>query len=158
MAPTLRHPSFDPAGQSLTPGPLTDAAAAMAVVRLAASDPPRPETVVLFLDDVHVGRGCCIVSGTTAPDDVLDVGALAAEVAARSPDIHAIVLATVRAGPAADAGAGLEPQEDVGRWLVLLDLFDELGVELLDWFVLGSAPEVRSLRAHTGMLSPWRGS
>ncbi len=158
MAPTLRHPSFDPAGQGVTPVPLADAPSALAVVRLAASDPPRPETVVLFLDDAHVGKGCCIVSGTTGPDDVLDVGALAAEVAGRSPDVHAVVLATIRDRAAPGAGAGEGREDDVLRWLVLLDLFDEIGVELLEWFVVGPGSEVQSLRAHTGLPSLWRGT
>ena len=156
MAPTLRHPFFDSAGQGVTPVPLTDASAALAIVRLAASDPPRPETVVLFLDDAHLGHGCCIVSGTTAPDDVLDVAALATEVAGRSPDVHAVVLATIRDRPAAGAGPGVGLDDDVVRWLVLLDLFDEIGVELLDWFVLGPGSEVLSLRAHTGLPPLWR--
>jgi hypothetical protein len=153
MAPTLHHPSFDPARPGVTPAPLTDAEAALAVVRLAASDPPRPETVVLFLDDAHVGRACCIVSGTTAADDVLDVGALTAEVAGRSPDLHAAVLATVRTGR-----AGARPENDVARWRALLELFDDVGVELLDWFVLAPGAPVVSLRTFTGMSSQWRGA
>jgi hypothetical protein len=170
MAPTLHHPSSGPAGAGVTPAPVTDAEAALAVVRLAASDPPRAETVVLFLDDAHVGRACCIVSGTTAPDDVFDVGALAAEAAGRSPDIHAVVLATMRAGeaPGASAAGPLEddaarehdrgPEDDVARWRALLELFDEVGVELLDWFVIRPGVRVLSLRAFTGMPSQWRGT
>jgi hypothetical protein len=158
MAPILHDPSFDPAGPRVTPAPLTDAEAALVVVRLAASDPPRPETVVLFLDDAHVGRGCCIVSGTTAPDDVLDVGALAAEVAGRSPDLHAVVLATVRASPAGRSTAGARIRDDVARWRALLGLFDEVGVELLDWFVVRPGARVTSLRTRTRMPSQWRGT
>jgi hypothetical protein len=158
MAPTLHHPSFDPAGPGATPTPLTDADAAVAVIRLAASDPPRPETVVLFLDDAHVGRACCIVSGTTAPDDVLDVGALAADVAARSPELHAAVLATVRAGPTGRTAAGARIRDDVARWRALLGLFDEVGVDLLDWFVVGPGARVTSLRTRTRLPSQWRGT
>ena len=61
-------------------------------------------------------------------------------------------------GPLAGAGAGVGREDDVLRWLVLLDLFDEIGVELLDWFVLGPGSEVQSLRAHTGLPSLWRGT
>jgi hypothetical protein len=157
MAPTLHH-SFGPAGPGATPTPLTDADAALAVIRLAISATARPETVVLFLDDAHVGRACCIVSGTTAPDDVLDVGALAAEVAGRSPDLHAAVLATVRAGPAGRTPVGARLGDDVARWRALLELFDDVGVELLDWFVVGPGARVTSLRTRTRMPSPWRGT
>ena len=158
MAPILHPPSSGPAGPGATPIPLNDARAALAVVRLAASDPPRAETVVLFLDNAHVGRGCCIVSGTSAPDDILDVGALAAEVAGRSPNLHAVILATVRPdhGPVSSAGGspddarrdgdarrhGDAPARDVARWRTLLELFDEVAVELLDWFVVGPGPRV----------------
>jgi hypothetical protein len=137
---------------------LTDAEEALAVVRLAASDPSRPETIVLFLDDAHVGRACCIVNGTTAPDDVLDVGALAAEVAGRSPDLHAVVLATVRAGSAGRPTAGAHIGDDAARWWALLELFDEVGVELLDWFIVGPGARVTSLRTRTRMPSQWRGT
>ena len=157
MAPTLHH-SFGPAGPGATPTPLTDADAALAVIRLAIGAAARPETVVLFLDDAHVGRACCIVSGTTAPDDILDVGALAAEVAGRSPDLHAAVLATVRAGPAGCTPASAGLGDDVARWRALLELFDEVGVELLDWFVVGPGARVTSLRTRTRMPSLWRGT
>ena len=92
----------------------------------AASDPPQPETLVLLLDDAHVGHTCFVVSSTERPDDVLDVAHLVAELAERSTVVHAVVLArSVQSTPA-----------DSDRWLVLLDLFDAVDVELLDWFVI----------------------
>ena len=37
------------------PAPITGADDALHVLLLAATDPPEPETVVLLLDDAHVG-------------------------------------------------------------------------------------------------------
>ena len=137
--------------------PLTDAAAALHIVALAASVPPQPETVVLLLDDAHVGRTCVVVDGTTQPDDVIGVASLVAEAVAHSSEVHAVVLATLRPArgrrrrPPADAG-----DADVDRWLELLDLFDEVGVDLLDWFVVDGR-RADSLREIAGMPSLWRG-
>ena len=122
------------------------------LVDLAISRPLRPETVVLLADDAHLGHTCFIVSGTSCVDDVLDVAALVAEVAERSPAVHAVVLATVR--PAEPIG--VSERSDLDRGLELLELFEDAGVELLDWFVIG--PEgSSSLREQTGLPLLWRG-
>src|SRR5262245_66652094 len=89
MPRTLHHPSAPPAR-------LSDQATALSFVELARGEPPRPETIVLLADDAPLGHTCFIVSGTAAPDDVLDVAALAVEVAERSPTVHAVLLASVR--------------------------------------------------------------
>ena len=110
----FHHPSAPPAR-------LTDAVAALQLVDLAISRPLRPETVVLLADDAHLGHTCFIVSGTSAVDDVLDVAALVAEVAERSPAVHAVVLATVR--PAEPIGSS--ERSDLDRGLELLELFED---------------------------------
>ena len=145
MPRSFHHPSAPPAR-------LTDAVAALQLVDLAISRPLRPETVVLLADDAHLGHTCFIVSGTSYVDDVLDVAALVAEVAERSPAVHAVILATVR--PAEPIGSS--ERSDLDRGLELLELFEEAGVELLDWFVIG--PEgSSSLREQTGLPLLWRG-
>jgi hypothetical protein len=141
------------AGSRRRSQPLTSAADALSVISLASSCPPRPETVVLLLDDELSGRACMVVEGTTERDDVLDVARLAVEVAEQGPCIHAAVLATVRTGPVPPASVTDAP-DDVGLWLELLDTFDDAGVELLDWFVV-LAGRVESLRATTGMPDLW---
>ena len=143
MPHTLHHPSAPPAR-------LTDAVAALQLVDLAISRPLRSETVVFLADDSHLGHTCFIVSGTSAVDDVLDVAALVVEVAERSPAVHAVVLATVRAAePIASA------RSDLDRGLELLELFEAAGLELLDWFVIG--PDgASSLRERTGLPLLWR--
>jgi hypothetical protein len=154
---TLHHPSASPAR-------LSDPAAVLRLVELARSEPPRPETVVLLADDAHLGHTCFIVSGTAAPDDVLDVAALAVEVAERSPMVHAAVLASVRPDDAIAIAVGghgrahlaVRERNDVDRGLELLELFEGANLELLDWFILGEA-EPRSLRQLLGLPSLWRG-
>jgi hypothetical protein len=142
---TLHHPSAPPAR-------LTDAVAALQLVDLAISRPLRSETVVFLADDSHLGHTCFIVSGTSAVDDVLDIAALVVEVAERSAAVHAVVLATVRpAEPIATA-----ERSDLDRGLELLELFEEAGLELLDWFVIGHGG-ARSLREQTGLPPLWRG-
>ena len=98
-------------------------------------------------------RACFVVSGTTAPDDVLDVAALVAEVAARSPEVHAVVLATLRPARLPVRAPVGRRDDDVARWLVLLDLFDEVGVELLDWFVVGRLGGAVPAGAHRAALA-----
>jgi hypothetical protein len=63
------------------------------------------------------------------------------------------VLATVRT-----RRAGARPEDDVARWRALVELFDEVGIELLDWFVLAAGAPVVSLRTFTGMPSQWHGT
>ncbi len=136
---------------------ITGADQALDVVRLAASEPRRPETVALLLDDGHVGRTCFVVDGTTNPDDVVEVARLVAEVAEREAVVHAVVLASIRLGvPAPDErGHDGARRDDLDRWLELLDLFDDIGVELLDWYVVAGGQSM-SLRSATGMPTLWR--
>jgi hypothetical protein len=134
--------------------PLAGADDALDVVRLAASDPPEPETVVLMLDDAHVGHVCFVVNGTRHPDDVLDVAHLVGELADSSTSVQAVVLASLRVEHPADHSA--DHPDDTDRWLEMLDLFDARGVELLDWFVIAHG-KTRSMRDMTGMPSAWRG-
>jgi hypothetical protein len=121
------------------------------MVSIARSRPGEPETVALLLDDQLVGITCVIVDGTAQPDDVLDVARLVAEVAEQDPVTHVAVMASVRVQepPATD-------RTDADRWLELLDLFDDVGVALYDWFVV-TGDRAESLRTATGMPQLWPG-
>jgi hypothetical protein len=132
-----------PRTQPFRPAPLASAADVLDAVLVAASDPPEPETLVLLLDDGHVGHTCFVVSSTERPEDVLDVAHLVAELAERSTVVHAVVLASVRP----------EDPGDSDRWLELLDLFDAVDVELLDWFVIVERRAV-SMRSRAGASPP----
>ena len=128
---------------------------ALAVVSRLAATPARPETIALLLDDGRLCRTSLVVEGTREPDDVLSVARLLAEASEREPSIHAVVLASVRTDHV-DAAPIIRREhegclrDDVDRWLELLDVFGGVGVDLLDWFVLGHG-EAASLRALTGL-------
>jgi hypothetical protein len=152
-----RHPTAGDPSRVVVQGgrSLVSAEAALDVIALARSSPPKPETIGLLLDADLVGRTCVVVDATSDPDDVLDVARLLAEVAEREPKLQAAVIASIRT----HAPPGLLPARhrcDVDRWLDLLEVFDEVGVELLDWFVVvGDGAE--SLRTLTGMPQLWPG-
>lgn len=110
--------------------PIDRAETALDVIDLAAHAIPVDETIVILLD--HLRRGLCIavVSGTTGPDDVIDVVELFAETAAASGRIGALVVASVRP----DTGL---LHDDADRWLEMSAVVAGHGLELLEWFVLG---------------------
>ncbi len=108
--------------------PLDDAAA-LAVIRLAVHQPPIHETVALVLDGDRTGRTVVMVDGTEQPDSLLDVVEHVAGSIASSGRDGALVVASVRPN-----GGPVEGDED--RWLEASDLADDVGVELVEWFVL----------------------
>ena len=108
--------------------PIDDAVAALAVIRVAVHQPPIHETVALVLDGDRTGRTVVVVDGTEHPDSVLDVVEHVAGSIASSGD-GALVVATVRPNGAPVAG-------DEDRWLEASDLADDVGIELVEWFVL----------------------
>jgi hypothetical protein len=110
--------------------PITDDSAALVTIGLAMHDPPRPETIVLMLDERRCGIALVVVSGTTRPDDVLEVVECLTRPAATAERVDAIVVASVRPGHDATLGDG-------ERWPVLADLAEQHGVELVEWFVIG---------------------
>jgi hypothetical protein len=122
---------------------------ALAVVTLAADDPPRPATIVLLLDHEHRGVCVTVVSGTARADDSVEVADHLAGVATTTGRIGAMVVATVRPG-----GGLLD--DDVDRWLEMSELVGAHGVELLEWFVLGTVTECP--RDRLGEPPRWRAS
>lgn len=110
--------------------PIDGPAPALAVVDLALHRPLRHETIALVLDGDRRGRTIVIVDGTDEPDAVLEVVERVADSIAASGRPGCLVVATVRPG-----GGPLEGDDD--RWLEASSLADDLGVELLEWFVIG---------------------
>jgi hypothetical protein len=132
---------------------------AVSVFSRAASEPARPQTIALLLDQELIPRTCIVVDETTDPDDVMEVARLVVEVVEQEIAIQAVALASIRVhavGADQPAGASLDERErdDVDRWLELLELFDEVGVEVLDWYVLLDG-RAESLRGLAGMPSLW---
>ncbi|MET0911225.1 MAG: hypothetical protein ABWZ99_17305, partial [Ilumatobacteraceae bacterium] len=129
--------------------PVDAAPAALAVVRLAMQRPLAAETIALVLDEDHCGRSVVVVDGTVEPDSVLDVVERLAESIAASGHAGALVVASVRpgCGPLAD---------DADRWLEASELAEAVGVELLEWFVIGGS--ITSPRDLLGEPPRWTGS
>ena len=115
--------------------PIADEASALAVVRLAAAGPMRPETIVVLLDEHRRGVGLVVVSGTIDPDAVVEVAECLLDPIAHDGRVAAAVIASCRPDDDADDEPVLA---DADRWLELDDVARRHGVALLDWFVEGS--------------------
>jgi hypothetical protein len=116
--------------------PVDGPTAALAVVELAMRRPLTHETIALVLDADRRGRTVVVVDGTRQPDAVLDVIERVAGSIAASGRAGCVVLATIRPGGGPEEG-------DEDRWIEASDLADDVGVELLEWFVIGAeAPTV----------------
>jgi hypothetical protein len=111
--------------------PIDGPVKALAVVRLAVHLPLEPETVVLLLDHERCGAVISVVNETYCPDDVLEVVECLTGAAAGTDRVGAVVVASVR--PGADE---LDPR-DPDRWLEMSDISELVGIELVEWFVLG---------------------
>ena len=118
--------------------PVDSAGAALAIVDMVMHHPPVEETIALVLDGDRRGRTVVIVDGTTEPDAVLDVVERVAGSIAATGRTGCLVLATIR-----PRGGPLDGDDE--RWLEASELADDVGVELLEWFVLsGDTPSVRA--------------
>ena len=131
------------------PTPLRSPDRAIDVI-LDATDLDQPATVCLTLDDGRWPIACIVVDHDDQPDDpddVLQVVDRIAECIAAAPDVGSVVLASVRPTAPCDA-------DDADRLLELTMLFDAIGVDLLEWFVIHPLG-IAHLRAATGAPSRW---
>ena len=139
-----RHPQSRP-----VPIPLRSADRAIEVI-LTATELDHPATVCLTLDDGRRPLGCIVIHHDDRPDDpddVLQVVDRIADSIAGAPDVGSVVLASVRPMAPCDA-------DDADRLLELTMLFDAIGVDLLEWFVVHPLG-IAHLRAATGAPSRW---
>jgi hypothetical protein len=137
------HPAWVP-----MPGPTE----ALATILAATAQPPSAETICLLLDPAHCGLGCITVDGTTDDDAIYRVADFLVDVALERTHLGAVVLATVRPGR-----SHLPEPTDHLRFLDLRAVFDDVGVELLDWFVIAGG-YASSLAELTDARSLWLGS
>jgi hypothetical protein len=114
--------------------PIRTADAALAVVALAMHHPPRHEAIALLLDAEHRGLAVTIVTGTERPDDGIEVVECMSTLASEIERIGALVLATVRPHGGVTDGDG-------DRWCEMSELAAGVGIELLEWFVVGDRIE-----------------
>ena len=108
---------------------------ALAVVSLAASSPPRAETIAFLLDDAFRGTGLItVVTDTIDGDSVVHIAEVMAELGALCQGVGRetayAVIASVR--PTADIDA-----DDAQRWCRASDVVESHGMTLLEWFVIG---------------------
>jgi hypothetical protein len=104
---------------------------ALLTVSMAIHRPLRHETVVAVLDDARRGIAIAVVTGTCRADDVIEVVECLTSPAAHDGAAAGIVVASVR------PGGGLDPG-DADRWLEQSAVAEQHGVELLEWFVIGT--------------------
>jgi hypothetical protein len=150
---------------------LCDPDDALAVIRMVA----RPEvdsTVCLLLDDRHARIAAVVVTGESGPPAAHALSELLEEVVlAAQPAVGAVVLASV---PAVEAVSGRPPDELLrARWShsgpladapcawceldVLDERLEEIGVELVEWFLVVGERAV-GLRRAVGQASRWFGA
>jgi hypothetical protein len=123
--------------------PLTGPEEALRIILAAVSDPPRAETVAVLLDAAHRGLSPCVLcDGASSADQVIDLAGLIAALAEQEPALSAVVLATVRPRH----GIELRRDDEEAFYRLRHDLAD-VGVDLLDWFLLddGLAASVAEL-------------
>ena len=126
--------------------PITDAVTALALIDAFASNPPVHETLAILLDHEHRGSTIVNVDGTVDNDSVLHVADRVTEIAHRIEDIGAVIIASVRPG-------GSDELDDVDRWLTIDEQLGLVGVELVEWFVIGRS--VSCPRSLLGDPSRW---
>lgn len=112
--------------------PITDERSALALLD-AAADRLRHQTVLVVLDHHRCGIGIVVVADTFERDAVVEIAARVLVPAAHGGRVGAAVIASVR--PGVDAVVDLA---DAERWLELDEIAIECGVELVEWFVLGT--------------------
>jgi hypothetical protein len=108
---------------------------ALAIAALAASSPPRAETIAFLLDDSYRGTGLItVVTDTHDADSVVRIAEVMAELGALSQGVGRetahLVIVSVR--PDAD----VEP-DDAFRWCSASDIAECHGMTLVEWFVVG---------------------
>lgn len=125
---------------------IDDASTAQSLIATLASDPPVHETLAILLDREHRGVKVVNVDGTVDNDSVLLVADLVSEMACRIDEIGAVIIASFRPG-------GSDELDDVERWLTIDEQLGLVGVELVEWFVIGRS--VSCPRSLFGDASRW---
>lgn len=124
---------------------------ALLTLAMAITRPLRHETIVLLLDDQRRGIAVAVITDTRHPDDVVEVVECLTRPATHNGRLGAIIVASVR--PGADATSGSGPDDDVDRWLELSEIAEASGVELLEWYVVGT--DITCPRDLLGELPRW---
>lgn len=129
--------------------PLRGPLDALDIVAAALWSPPRPETIVLALDHRHVGHTILIIEGASS---AAEVHAAAELICASVPSGTALIYATSRLAPLFSIDA-----DDHDTWFALRAEAEEMGVDVIDWFVLADQ-YAQSMAMLTDSRSLWRPS
>ena len=146
MQPTAVHRRLPRAGID----PITDSATAFAMLAMCVGQPRRHETIVILLDEARCGRSIVVVADTVLPDSVIEVVECLTH-GLHAEDLGGIVVATVRPGESNPDEASLDA--DVDRWLEMSDVAGAVGVDVLEWWVIGQS--IRCPRDRLGEPPRW---
>jgi len=117
-------------------------------ILLLGGNPEVAGVTCLLLDDLHRCLTCLDVGGRGDADAVSAVAELLIGAAEREPDFGAVVISSC------SPGRTHHPLPEEERMFAeLLDVFDDVGILLVDWFVIAGG-YATSLAEHTG--TPWR--
>ena len=110
--------------------------------------PLRPEIVAIVVD--HQRRGVAIINvdAVLGSDGVHAVVEMVIELGRQQPATGGLILASVRPG-------GGDELDDVERWLDLDHDLSAAGIELLEWYVIGTS--ISRPRALLGEPARWTG-
>jgi hypothetical protein len=120
-------------------------------VLLAGGGPAPPAVCCLLLNDRHRGLLAVEVAGPAGSEAVLDVAEVVLAASDQHPELAAVVLASFRTGQDHLPEAG-----DEATFAELRDVFDDAGLELVDWFVVAGG-YAASLAELTGAPPRWKG-
>lgn len=126
--------------------PICNERVALALIRLVTSPFPVYETIAVLLDHERRGISILSVANTECPDSILTVTDRVVETASRCDEVDGVLIASIRPG----AGDELD---DLERWFTIDDELERVGVELVEWFVLGTG--VSLPRTLVGARSRW---
>ena len=143
--PSLNHPSL--AGLPLARvDRITNAAAALALIDALTSEPPIYETLVVLLDHQQRGTAVWRLDNTVDNDSVLHTADHVIEVTHQTDHVGGVIIASVRPESS-------DELDDVDRWLTIDDQLGLVGIELVEWFVIGRS--VSRPRALLGEPERW---
>ncbi|MEP1126589.1 MAG: hypothetical protein ABJH68_22110 [Ilumatobacter sp.] len=125
---------------------IDDPSLALTLIGELASDPPAHETLVILLDTERRGSTIMIIHGTVDNDSVLHVADHVIERGHRIDHIGAVIIASMRPG-------GSDELDDIDRWLTIDEQLGLVGIELVEWFVIGRS--VSCPRALLGDAPRW---
>ena len=112
--------------------PIDSPGEALTLVDFTMKHPPQSDTIAILLDHERRGLTIFTVTGTTDPDAIFALLDIIVDVGEGGSDqLGGVILASIRPGGQVEPG-------DVDRWLEASEIAEVGGLELVEWFVIGS--------------------